>query len=464
MSAGTAHGLVIFDCLQSIVALTKCTLNAQDIANADDNPMSRRKSLKKSLRESFRRLRKGRSQRNKKNTNTTTDPIKRELPRSDSPEARPVERAIEARTGSEDGLGSMVRCLHFAETFMRDPAITSPTLWAGTNSGQILIFLLTIPAKDSEKRKEEKLSCILGKEIQLKHRAPVISIQVLDVRGFPLVDCKEAPHKVLISSEEQLKMFYLPTLKPAGKFKVTANEGARIRKVGFTTFFSKSDPGYSENCLTCLTNQGDLLIHSLPELRRQQLQEQCMKKEDMIGISTFVFTPKGEAFYRASSSELARVSMSAAYSKQAEGTLEIAPNARHEINQGGDKKAEKEKEAAEAAAVARQNQLNEQQAQGVKSPVSNGDPRNESIISDASADITVDSVRDHTNSLDQSQQQLLNTTLSSSTSKASIKEPPKAAPIPEEPTPIVPEIKEDWVTNGDAEDLNGAIESLESTV
>ena len=138
--------------------------------------------------------------------------------------------------------------------------------------------------------------------------------------------------------------------------------------------------------------------------------------------------------------------MSAAYSKQAEGTLEIAPNARHEINQGkyldlftlclhcnqlfvynfsgGDKKAEKEKEAAEAAAVARQNQLNEQQAQGdfmknvldlftfftnqlfvyfsgVKSPVSNGDPRNESIISDASADITVDSVRDHTNSLDQ---------------------------------------------------------------
>ena len=118
MSAGTAHGLVIFDCLQSTVVSSKCTLNAQgqyeryydfctfferlkihssrnikkpflnfpDIANADDNPMSRRKSLKKSLRESFRRLRKGRSQRNidkKKNTtgNTTSDPIKKELPK-----------------------------------------------------------------------------------------------------------------------------------------------------------------------------------------------------------------------------------------------------------------------------------------------------------------------------------------------------------------------------------------------
>ena len=46
--------------------------------------MSRRKSLKKSLRESFRRLRKGRSQRNtdrkgQRGNNATTDPIKKEL-------------------------------------------------------------------------------------------------------------------------------------------------------------------------------------------------------------------------------------------------------------------------------------------------------------------------------------------------------------------------------------------------
>ena len=102
LAAGTAHGLVIFDCAHAAVIFTKCTLNAQgtlqfsrvssrptltlnsyisDIANADDNPMSRRKSLKKSLRESFRRLRKGRSQRNidKKKPGATTDPIKKEL-------------------------------------------------------------------------------------------------------------------------------------------------------------------------------------------------------------------------------------------------------------------------------------------------------------------------------------------------------------------------------------------------
>jgi hypothetical protein len=45
-------------------------------------------------------------------------PMKCIFSRSESPETRPVERAIEARTGSEDGLGSMVRCLHFAHTYI----------------------------------------------------------------------------------------------------------------------------------------------------------------------------------------------------------------------------------------------------------------------------------------------------------------------------------------------------------
>ena len=61
-------------------------------------------------------------------------------PRSDSPEARPVERAIEARTGSEDGLGSMVRCLHFAETFMRDRKLQKILALFFVKLSKIVIF------------------------------------------------------------------------------------------------------------------------------------------------------------------------------------------------------------------------------------------------------------------------------------------------------------------------------------
>lgn len=129
--------------------------------------------------------------------------------RSESPDSSsrpPVERQVEARSGSEDGLGSMVRCLHFANTFIANrktknrhfrkrfagingPLLLaqtlSPTLWAGTNSGQILVFLLSV-AEEEEKRNSQKATAILGKEIQLKHKAPVISIEVLDATGLPL--------------------------------------------------------------------------------------------------------------------------------------------------------------------------------------------------------------------------------------------------------------------------------------
>ena len=88
-----------------------------------------------------------------------------------------------------------------------------------------------------------------------------------------------APHRVLIASEEQLQTKILPSLTAHKKYKLTAHEGARIRKIGFVTFLSKADKDYSENCLTCLTNQGDLVIHSLPELRRQVLQVSFSKKK-----------------------------------------------------------------------------------------------------------------------------------------------------------------------------------------
>ena len=78
----------------------------------------------------------------------------------------------------------MVRCLHFAKTYIANPTSTSPTLWAGTTSGQVLVFLLTITPED--KRKNDKITAVLAKEIQLKHRAPVIDIVVYDSGGLPV--------------------------------------------------------------------------------------------------------------------------------------------------------------------------------------------------------------------------------------------------------------------------------------
>ena len=60
-----------------------------------------------------------------------------------------------------------------------------PSLWAGTNAGHIFVCYLTIPG--GEKRTEEEVQVEIGKEIKLKHKAPVVSMFVVDKEGTPLL-------------------------------------------------------------------------------------------------------------------------------------------------------------------------------------------------------------------------------------------------------------------------------------
>lgn len=180
LAVGTAHGLTLYDIVsfnsrvrlgliytficvfkvhkKEIVA--KCTLNPNDVTGTGDQPMSRRKSFKKSLRESFRRLRKGRSQRptTSEPKCTPSSPISKHedgMPQitagpSVTSEIRSVERQIEARN-IDDGMGSMVRCLLMAKTYIISQSSNSiPTLWAGTNSGAIYVFSLCVYSGNSE--------------------------------------------------------------------------------------------------------------------------------------------------------------------------------------------------------------------------------------------------------------------------------------------------------------------------
>jgi len=376
LAAGTAHGVVVLDYMFQHVVTARSTLSAHDIANADDNPMSRKKSLKKSLRESFRKLRKGRSQRVVKGKGDVTD----HPPRVESPVARPIERQVEARGPTEDGLGSMVRCLHFASTYIATNLNMSPTLWAGTNTGQVLVFLLTITPTD--KRKNDKITAVLAKEIQLKHRAPVIDIEVYDAGGLPVsgsLPNYPAPHRVLITSEEQFKLFLLPQLKPCGKYKLTAHEGVRVRKTKSATFTSCRDSNYTENCLVYLANSGEVGVLSLPDLRRQ-VSTQVIRREDVMGISSLTFSNTGNGLYLSSSSELQQMSLSAR-NRIGAGGGRVEIDRREENGEGGDTDSQAD----------RQNQQNEREA------VRNGskEEHNETTVSEVSGDITLDSIRDH---------------------------------------------------------------------
>ncbi|GFR33149.1 lethal(2) giant larvae protein homolog 1 [Trichonephila clavata] len=428
VAAGTAHGFALFDYIQKKPVMSKCTLNPNDLMAVGDAAMSRKKSFKKSLRQSFRRLRKGRSQRSKRDKTPTKEDVKspaRETTETDtgaaSPitETKPVERQVEARS-ADDSMGSMVRCLYLAQSFIINNALQSYTLWAGTNAGAIYVFTISLP-KEKENRKTEAVACQLGKEIQLKHRAPVIAIQILDGLGHPLPEPFEVEknrakspdlsgnHRVIICSEEQFKVFTLPSLKPFCKFKLTASEGARVRKVAMIKFVSTKDENYSEDCMACLTNQGEISIFTVPDLRRQQTHN-CLKREDINGISSVVFTKNGQAFYLHSPCEFQRFTLSARDILEAKCKIDLPEGARppppiSEPEESTEQAEEEEKEADKneqekavdvAASMVETLKLKDDKTEATEVKP---DPNASQDESKGDLDITVDSVKDHINTL-----------------------------------------------------------------
>ncbi|XP_061761186.1 lethal(2) giant larvae protein homolog 1 isoform X1 [Nerophis ophidion] len=332
---GTSHGFGLFDYHRRNAVLARCTLHPND-SLAMEGPLSRVKSLKKSLRQSFRRIRKSRVSGKKRPITTPTSKVQEaNAALAEQEDVAPIQRRIEPRS-ADDSLSGVVRCLCFADTFLRDGTHHGPTLWAGTNSGSVYAYALEVPGVGSGRGPERGVGgegsagveAVLGKEIQLMHRAPVVSICVLDGHAKPLPDPYEASqdlasapdmssaHSVLIASEEQLKVFSLPKVSAKTKFKLTAHEGCRVRKVALAVFSSTAQEDYSEHTLVCLTNMGDMHLFNIPGLR-PQVRYDCIRKEDISGIASCVFTRNGQGFYLVSPSEYERFSLSAKVLTQA---------------------------------------------------------------------------------------------------------------------------------------------------
>lgn len=317
---GTSHGFGLFDYQQKNSVFVKCTLNPSDQL-AMEGPLSRVKSIKKSLRQSFRRIRRSRVSLRKHHVNNAAKlqeanaRLEAELAEM---ELAPVQRKIEARS-SDDSFTGLVRTLYFADTFLSDSSHNSPSLWAGTNGGCVFAYMLRLPAV--EHRAEEPVTAQPAKEIQLMHRAPVVGIVVLDGHGVPLPEPLEVAHDlarspdmhgshhVLVVSEEQFKIFTLPKVSAKMKLKLTAVDGSRVRKVGVAWFGSSEKEEYSESDLMFLTNQGDVHVVSVPSLK-MQVHFPCIRKEDVSGIASCVFTKHGQGFYLISPSEFERFSLS----------------------------------------------------------------------------------------------------------------------------------------------------------
>lgn len=75
--------------------------------------------------------------------------------------------------------------------------------------------------------------------------------------------------KPILSTLLSLQVFSLPKVSAKTKFKLTAHEGCRVRKVALVLFNSTAQEDYNEHTLVCLTNLGDMHLFNIPGLRPQ---------------------------------------------------------------------------------------------------------------------------------------------------------------------------------------------------
>lgn len=90
-----------------------------------------------------------------------------------------------------------------------------------------------------------------------------------------------------------VQVFTLPKVSAKLKLKLTALEGSRVRRVGVAHFGSCRAEDYGEHHLAVLTNLGDIQVVSMP-LLKPQVRYSCIRREDVSGIASCVFTKYGQ--------------------------------------------------------------------------------------------------------------------------------------------------------------------------
>jgi lethal(2) giant larvae protein len=322
---GTSLGVALIDYFQKQSILVKCTVEE----DAPERSLWHFQSLRKSVRNSFRRLRSLRN-RSQVRRRGQTQPKDQE-PSADKRNGESIGVAPQGQRQRRQRLpaavvreqdhdqedkekvrGNGVRSLHFADTFAYGP-VSFPSLWAGTMSGHLFSFHIHFPSMQQQ-QSELLWAEQTAKEYHLQHGAPIIRVVALDHRGRPMphqvaINQQQAaaldmtsPHFALIVTEEQLKVISLPFYKLKYKHKVSdinADPFNHSRVV-----VTKAGDFY----LACLTQKGEFLAYSIPELHLLH-RFTLLDSDDGRAMHKFVFTENGQVFYMSSPSQLQRVSL-----------------------------------------------------------------------------------------------------------------------------------------------------------
>ncbi|VDP03987.1 unnamed protein product [Heligmosomoides polygyrus] len=316
VAASNEYGFALIDISKQSVLLQNSLVNHYDMSHvgALDDALSRFKSMKKSIRQTFRRKKKTPvasldntiGTANSESSTRETSGMNTSKVFSDHEDeevmiTKPVERLIEERgLCPADSPVWFIRCLKFLTVPVLGIAGISDVFVVGTNGGKLIIYSIT-----DQPRAEDV--CKLMKTISLRHGAPIIHVDVILEPGTK----QASSTRLIIFTEEQIRSFYLPSLKPSRyKVKLTSTEGLRIRKASMVTLHNLNDLSNCESFAAIVNNHGEVAIYSLLNPKKSE-KFAVVKSTDIAGISSMLVTPYGELLYlRQGGSELQRATIS----------------------------------------------------------------------------------------------------------------------------------------------------------
>lgn len=133
----------------------------------------------------------------------------------------------------------------------------------------------------------------MEKQIELNHSINECVLRTIKLQQFcNCFVCCHSSHSFFYNLVH-VQVFTLPKVSAKMKLKLTALDGSRVRRAGVAWFGSSRSEDYCESGLVVLTNQGDLHIVSLPNVK-MQVQYPCIRREDVSGIASCVFTKHGQ--------------------------------------------------------------------------------------------------------------------------------------------------------------------------
>ncbi|CAH8657552.1 unnamed protein product [Schistosoma margrebowiei] len=349
----------------------------QEAAAGEGWARRRTRELKKSLRDSFRRLKRVRSTKSNFQpvvpaftANVSRAGIRRTVTQSNraapnQTDVAPLDEA-ERRSGrvpdenillisqyniereicdrvQDTANVAIVSCFAFGPPlFKSSPSNSRPmlhsvaTLFIGTKAGTVKLYSIFVDKTTLNSSVLPKLQLYYSRELILQHRAPVLSLRLIDAKSNMPYSLSDYKHYISDSgkshnlpvlsvvSEEQIRLFNLPNLHLKFKARITAIDGYRIKSasvVGFRIHGKTSSSLSKESTVdsacgdlersnasgisvTSQTNQnceysfvftnvgGQAVLLSMPQLRRMDTLH-LLDSHDVVAVSSVVFSQPG---------------------------------------------------------------------------------------------------------------------------------------------------------------------------